>query len=40
MIGIVIIPGLTGLILGGLQWYILGYLFQKFSKHLRLAGQP
>jgi hypothetical protein len=28
MIGIVIIPGMTGLILGGLQWYLLGYLFQ------------
>ena len=35
MIGIVIIPGLTGLILGGIQWFLLGCLFQKLSKHSR-----
>ena len=37
MIGIVIIPGLAGLILGALQWYLLGYLYLKISKNLRLS---
>ena len=35
IIGIVIIPGVTGLILGGFQWYLLGCLYQKMSKNLR-----
>jgi len=41
IIGIVLIPGFTGLILGGIQWYLIGWILtkKKNCQHAPPAGR-